>query len=428
MPIPKLNPFPRIYPDLVTLIRRADGGANIATGIRCVEDIRSWLLSGSLHENTLLDLVEGLIWRMVAADIPVERISLHVGTLHPQLLGYYWLWNKKDGLVDELKVDIAGYDIERYKRSPLKLVIEQGQTYRAKTSDLKESKRFPLLNDLNEQGITEYCILPIGASSSQHNAISLSTSENQGFSDSDIEGVRSIMDIFGLHVDRHIAQKISENILNTYLGSIAGRKVIEGSIQRGSGEPIEDIIWVSDLRGFSTLSDNLPEPAVLAVLNEYFSVLIESIVEHDGEVLKFMGDGLLAIFPVDDHTSAIAANASITAAKQAVNDLHRLNENPPESINGIKGWHPLNTGIALHSGEVFFGNLGSPDRLDFTVIGSAVNETSRIEALTKSLGCSILVSEPVAHLLDYEIENRGSHQLRGITDSVTLFSVETVKK
>jgi adenylate cyclase len=232
-----------------------------------------------------------------------------------------------------------------------------------------------------------------------------------------------VLDLFALHVERHIAQRIAENAVNAYLGDVAGRKVLSGSIQRGNGEAIRAVIWVSDLRGFTTLSDHLSGADMIVLLNAYFETLAGAVLAHGGEVLKFMGDGLLAVFPIGVENGAqAAARAALAAAQLAMRDLDALNDGALPQLAGIDGWHPLRTGIALHEGEVFFGNIGAPERLDFTVIGPAVNEASRVEALQKKLGRSILITEAVARHLDHALDHLGEHELRGVSLPVAVYS------
>jgi len=420
-----MDPSPRTYPSLVTLMRRASGGPSVAPARTTCAEIREWLLSDAIAEDDLLPLLEALVWRMAAAGLPVDRITVHVGTLHPQLLGFYWYWDRSDGMVDELKVDQAGFGLKRYRRSPLAVVIRKGETFRARTDDPKMTTRFPLLAELAEQGFTDYTAFPMGAGkSAYHNSATLATRSDTGFDDTALRECREIFRVFALHVERQIARRIAVNVLDTYLGTAAGSRVLSGAIQRGVGEPIRAIIWMSDLRGYSNLSDRLPGPDVLAVLNEYFERLAGAVIGNGGQILKFIGDGLLAVFPVSDGGDEGAAAASaVAAAEQALLDVDTLNRQAPDTLDRIDGWRPLRSGIALHMGEVFFGNMGAPERLDFTVIGRAVNEVSRVEALTKELGRPVLVSEPVARLLERELENMGSHQLRGFSGRVALYAV-----
>ena len=271
--------------------------------------------------------------------------------------------------------------------------------------------------------IYDYCILPIGSGADYHNAITLGTKQEDGFSESELKMLKSLLSLFGLHVERHISQRIAENVLTTYLGNVAGKKVISGTIQRGAGESIRALVWMSDLRGFSNLSDSLSEQDTLTVLNEYFERMTDAVISHGGEVLKFMGDGMLAVFPVTMETDASqAAEASLLAASQAQEELQLLNLKPPESLQKINGWQPLQSGIGLHLGEVFFGNIGALERLDFTVIGRTVNEVSRIEGLTKNLNRSIILTQSVADVLNFPLEDMGRFELKGISGKSRVYA------
>ena len=322
-------------------------------------------------------------WRLVAAGSGLERASLHVGTLHPQLFGFAWNWSRADGLCDEVKVAPAALQADAYKRNPLFRVIEHGERFRGDTRDAATRARYPLLAELATSGITEYLAEVLTTGSAYHNAVTLATKDPAGFSPEQRTAIETALKLLGLHVERHIVLRIAHNVLNTYLGSAAGDAVLAGSIKRGSGRPIRSIIWSSDLRGFTELSERLAGNEVTVLLDAYFECLVTAIADHGGEILKFIGDGLLAVFSFSDETAARQAAASaLAAAQDALVALDRLNAAPPPHLAAIDGWRPLKTGIALHSGEVFFGNIGSPDRLDFTVIGKAVNEASRVESLT----------------------------------------------
>lgn len=378
----------------------------------------------AVDELDLLYLFESFAWHLVAAGLPLDRLSLHAGTLHPQLFGFSWTWEKDDGFCDEVRVPEAALQSDSYQKSPLFQVIEYGETFRGRTADTVLAERYPLLHELANKGITDYAVLPIGGGTTYHNAATISTKEPGGFTAEAYSSLQRILGMFALHVERHIALRIAGNVLDTYLGRLAGRQVLDGSIKRGSGDAIRAIIWVSDLRGFTDLTDQLSGEEVTQVLNSYFECLAGTVMDHGGEVLKFIGDGLLAVFPLAAtyEKTRNAAHAALAAAEQAVGGIAAINREPPEALQAISGWHPLRTGIALHEGDVFFGNVGAPERLDFTVIGRAVNEASRVEALCKSLGRSILVTEPVARRLDHQLDDLGEHTLRGVAKSVSIFS------
>ncbi len=307
--------------------------------------------------------------------------------------------------------------------NPLHQAIDLGQEVRAKPQIPGDAARFPLLGELAARGITDYLMQPLSTGGAYHNAISLATSESGGFDDEVLAKTQRVLLLFALHVQRHITLHIAGNVAKTYLGQIAGSNVLNGRIERGSGEAMEAVIWFSDLRGFTALSERLSGEDVTKVLNAYFGALAGAVIAEEGEVLKFIGDGLLAVFPYGDQESAKeAASAAYRATIQALAAVDEINLSPPAGLDGVTGWGPLRSGIAIHSGRVFFGNVGAPERLDFTVIGRAVNTAARVEALTKELGEPALITGPVAGLLPQELRSVGRHGLRGVSEQMELFA------
>ena len=423
MPVRELDPAPRSYAASVSLMRRADRGPSAAPARTTVAEIEAWLLSDAARADDLLVLFEALAWRLVAAGAPLDRASVHVGTLHPQVAGFSWNWERADGLCDEVKVAEATLATDAYRRNPIFRVIEYGEVFRGDTRDPDVVNRYPLMADLARRGIVEYIIMPLRAGLAYHNAVSIATKQAGGFSDADRANIDRVLKLFGLHVERHIMLRIAANVLDTYLGEAAGKQVLRGSIKRGAGEAIRAIIWASDLRGFTDLSDRLAGPDIVALINAYFERLAGAVMAESGEVLKFIGDGLLAVFPYARFNSEqVAAEAALTAAQRALRAVEDLNQVVPPDLARIEGWRPLRTGIALHEGEVFFGNVGAPERLDFTVIGTAVNTASRVETLTKTLGRPILITEPVARRLGSPLDDLGAHALRGLATPLAIFS------
>ncbi len=404
-------------------MRRSARGADAAPPSTDVEAITGWLLHDAINEDDMLLLFESLAWRFVAAGLPFARSSLHVGTLHPQLIGFGWYWNSRDGLCDEFKVHSVVRDSDSYRLSPLVPVIEKGERFRCNMSDEAKIKTFPLMAELAQDGITDYLALPLNAGSAYHNAVTIATRRKGGFSTADITAIESVMRLFALHVERHIQQRIASNLMDTYLGHLAGEKVLHGAIKRGSGEPVDAVIWYSDMRGFTHLSDYLGGADVMLVLNAYFEIQAGAVMAHGGEVLKFIGDGMLAVFPFTSHeASKTAAQNAVMAAGDVMRDLKELNDNPPDALARIERWRPLKCGIALHAGEAFFGNVGAPERLDFTVTGRAVNIAARLEALAKDLERAVLLTSEVASLLTCPLDNLGSHRLRGLSHEITVYS------
>ena len=414
---------PRSYPEHVTLTRRRESkGANAGTSAS-IDAIFDWLLDDAIRERDLLVLFDTFCWRLAATDLPLDRMSLHVGTLHPQIQGFGWGWRRSDGLTDEIQVDQSVMTTDIFRSSPLQPVIEEGGVFVADTNDPELCRRFPLLGELAAEGIRHYIAAPLSANGNFHNAITVATRDPGGFTPAHIAAFKRVGRPLALLVDRFIGSRIARNVMDVYLGSVAGKKVLTGSIGRGDGQAMKAIIWASDMRGFTHYADNLSAPDVLALLNAYFECVAGAVTAHGGEVLKFIGDGLLAVFPLEEgNDDSIVAQSSLAAALHARGALAALNAAPPTELAAAFALGPIKSGIALHEGEVFFGNMGSPDRLDFTVIGRAVNATSRIEALTKTLGRDILITESVAARIKTNLDDLGAHALRGLDEPLRLFS------
>ncbi|WP_349357656.1 adenylate/guanylate cyclase domain-containing protein [Stappia sp.] len=427
-------PSGRTYPATVTLVRRSRRYADGPPPSGFDQTIEDWLLTTALDESELLHLFEDFVWRLIDDGHPLDRASLHVGTLHPQLYGFGCNWERADRLCDEIKVPQAALASDAYRRNPLFRVIEHGETVRVRAGDAQAAARYPLIADLEAAGFSDYVAMPLRAGGRYHNAMTIATRQPGGFSDTLYTRFARAARIFALHVERHIAEQLAANVVTTYLGREAGARVLDGSIHRGDGLPIDAVIWVSDLRGFTDLTDRMAPETVLRLLNAYFGAIVAAISDAGGEVLKFMGDGLLAAFayarfdsPQDAARAALAATRS---ALDAVAELHLgggEGNGEGEGDGEGKGddtLPPLRSGIALHEGRVFFGNIGGAERLDFTVIGRAVNTASRIERLTKTLNRPVLISEAVAALVDEPMETMGAHPLRGVGAPVALYAPE----
>ena len=420
-----LDPAPRQYPNFVHLLARSARGQAAAGGTHSYKDLEDWLLGDAINEESMLALAESLAWRMVAAGLPVDRATIHAGTLHPQLSGFAWGWQKSDGFCDEIVVRVMNTQTEAYLKSPLREPIEQGTPVFIDARDPVMQERYPIIAELAAIGICHYAALPmpkrIGAN--RYDVATISTSNPDGFTLEQQGQLDRILKYLSLHVHRHVARRIAENVLNVYLGHNAGRQVLEGSIARGAGQPISAVIWFADMRGFSELSERLPAAHVNLLLNGFLDQLVSAVTAHGGDVLKFMGDGVLAVFPfTDEQGERDAASDAMAAADKALRNLDAFNANPPADVAAIPGRQPLRCGIAMHSGEVFFGNVGGQDRLDFTVVGSAVNEAARLEQLTKRVMRPILVSEQVARLVNARMDDCGEHELKGFARPVRVFA------
>lgn len=414
---------PSIYPPTVTLVRRLTRPEASEPAPTTAAEIEAWLLADATTEDDTLALVDAFAWRLAATDLGVDRLSLHAGTLHPQAVGFAWNWMRASGTCDEVRASLEAPTHESFRLNPLVVAIELGETFRGATDDPSLKDRYPIMHQLAEQGLTDYVVFPIGRERTGRNsAATVATSRPGGFTPEMLARIQHLFRILALHLRAHVARRISQNIVRTYLGQEAGNRVLDGTISRGAGVSGQATIWMSDLRGFTSLSERLAPETMLALLDAYFDVMAGAVLDEGGEVLKFIGDGLLAGFARPGANEREGAAAALRAAERALAGLAALNAVPPPSLAAASGWHPLETGIGLHFGHVFFGNVGAPERLDFTVIGGAVNLASRIEGLCRPLGRPVLLTEAVADLIDEPLDDLGLHQVKGVGEPIRIFA------
>ena len=421
-----LDPAPRSYVKNIYLLDRSSRGPACAPEKQSLSDLHDWLLHDATQIDNVMLMFEEFMWRCQAAGLGIDRCTLHVGTLHPRVIGFSWVWNSQDQLCDEIAADANALNQSSFTLSPLYKVMKEGETIKVdlETEDGRNSA--PLMGELAEQDYTAYAALPLSASGEMRNAMTFATKTPGGWPEVDKTQIRSLIDLLALHVERHIVQRIARNVADTYLGPIAGQRVLDGEIRRGDGEAIKAVVLMSDMRGFTQLADRLSGPEVTSILNAYFDRVSAAVLSNGGDILKFMGDGILAVFDQQALGETAAANAAVKASKAALAAIVELNDAPIEGLPDPSFWQPLKIGIGLHRGEVFFGNVGGEERLDFTVIGRAVNETSRVESLCKPLGRELLLTEPVRDALSGEMQTglnaMGEHALRGVGKPVAIFS------
>jgi len=414
------DPSPRSYPLSVSFVRRAGPIVVVSDSVDTFAEIETWLLEEASAERQMIDLLVKLIRRMKAAGSSIDRLTLHIGTLHPQLVGFAWVWSADDGFCDEVRVADAAIDSDAYKLNPLQRIVETGETIRRAPNEPSAQAEFPIMTELAATGMTDYVAIPLSGLDTR-NAITIATKVAGGFAEAEIDCLIRLFKLFALHVQRHSELKISENALGAYLGFGAAAKVLQGAIKRGAGDSIRAVIWVSDLRNFTKMSDAMVPADMLVLLNAYFEAMASAVAAHGGEILKFIGDGMLAVFPVTVGV-AEASRSAVSAAREAITRLEASNRKI-QVTSSVEGRPVLRAGIVLHEGEVFFGNIGAPDRLDFTVIGAAVNEACRVEALTKTIGRELLMTEAVARHLAHDVVHLGEHQLRGVSARVSVYGL-----
>ena len=350
-----------------------------------------WLAGPAQHIPSLVSEFDEYAWRMLAAGFPLLRATLQLRTLHPQYLGATFVWWRTTGQTVQTFITHEVQDLFGDEDNPVRRVLVAGETVRRRVDVADDELDFPILHDLKAEGATDYFALPVKNSFGTNYMVVYVTDRPGGFTTQEISDLSRVSQRLSLLADLRHQRRIATNILTAYLGPKTGPKVLAGHIRRGAGEEITAVLWSSDLRGFTERSDRLDGPRVIEMLNALFDAQAAAIARHGGEILKFIGDGLLAIFPIENASmAAAAACAALASAMEAVEAAHGLANDP--SIVG----EPLEIVVALHVGKAIYGNVGSAERLDFTVIGPAVNLVSRIEAVAKTLNVPIIVSDDFA--------------------------------
>ena len=298
-------------------------------------------------------------------------------------------------------------------------LVFAGETVRRRL-DASAATEFPILAELRDAGMTEYLATPVVFSDGRISAATWATDREGGFSDEDVARIQALLPALALLLEVQAVRIISANLLGVYLGQQTGQRVLAGDITRGSGETIRAVLLFADLRGFTALSDRLPADKVIEILNAYFERVVAAIHAHDGEVLKFIGDGLLAIFPIADAAFAFnAARRALDASLQAFADLEAFSADPSRGDAS-----PVRMAIALHSGDVVYGNIGGQDRLDFTTIGPAVNLVARLQQLSKRVDRPLLLSEDFAKICERPLISLGFHPVRGLSEAHEVFTLK----
>lgn len=380
--------------------------------------IIEWLMTETRDERFIDNIFVEMCGKLNQAGIPVSRGTLHFRILHPQWLGARILWQR--GLT-EADIQTFGFGVEdsdRYRNSPVNDIHSGAKVVRQRLEPAASAGAppYPLYDELRAEGHTDYIAWPLEHTLGKHHIITFGSDRPGGFTDDDIAVLAGLLPAFALVSEIRLKNRLARTLLETYVGPHASEQILAGATTRGSGVTVRAAILICDLRDFTGISDLWPRDDVIELLNGYFDAMADPIEKHGGEILKFMGDGLLAIFPLDKISACGDLLAAIREAQAA---MAALNEE-----NVKKGHQPLGYGIGVHVGDVMYGNIGSRSRLDFTVIGPTVNVASRLESLTKELKRPVLLSQAFAEMAKCQtnLENLGSYTLRGLSEPIGVFA------
>ena len=384
-----------------------------------------WLVSSAWKTQSSAALVESLVRCLIEAGMPVSRLRILIRTLHPQLFAMAYSWDEDRGEVAVWRAPHSMVLSEQYQESPFAAIINGEGGVRRRLDGPDPKLDYPVLEDLRAEGATDYVAMPMRFSDGQINIVSMSSRAPGGFTVEDLGKLYEILPLLSRLLEVQALKMTASTLLGTYLGKNTGRRVLDGLVKRGDGETLHALIWFSDLRNSTPMSRTLSSDAYLATLNEFFDCMVGSIVENGGEVLKFIGDAVLAIFPIADPDSANpeACGQALAAVRDARGRIQELNRQRSD-----RKLPAVEFGVGLHRGDVIYGNVGSTDRLDFTVIGVPANETARIQDLCKVLDTPVLISARLGERFSGELVSLGRHALRGVGTKLELWTLPELTK
>ncbi len=381
-----------------------------------------WLMQSRHAPNATETFFTELNERLLEAGIALFRTSCGLLAMHPQVFAYALRWERGQGTsLQERSYDLR--DSATYRDSPVYLLHHGIDALRRRLDQENTPLDFPILKELKADGATDYVAMALHFSTGQINYISWATDRPGGFSTRELCFLSALIPLIALRLEIMSAYRLADNLLTTYLGSAAARRVLNGTIRRGEGERLKTALFYCDLRGFTKIADTTDADDLITLLDAYFDCIVDPVTDEGGEVLKFIGDAVLAIFPYHEDESAACCKA-MSAALQALHNLTLLNER-----RRAEGNEPIRAGVGLHVGEIIFGNIGGARRLDFTAIGRAVNEVVRVEELCAELGHPLLTTERFACAnCGHKLRPIGVHNLRGILRGAELFALAEENK
>ncbi len=387
--------------------------------------LAGWLLAEAWKAASTKRLVGKFCAFLKASGYPVARMTVIIPTLHPQVFATVLVWRED---APEVKVIFEPHDIlqqPRFADSPFAPIIRGAGGVRRRLEDDDVRLDFPVVRDLKKEGATDYAAMPFRFSDGQINVLSMTSFAEGGFSTAHLGQIYEVLPVLGRLFEVHAQRRTAIGLLETYLGRHTGRQVLEGHVRHGEGENIHAVIWFCDFRDSTSLSESMARETYLEHLNRFFNCMAGAVIDSGGEVLRFIGDAVLAIFPIAESAGRARASATgtleacrraIKAASAAAERIRMVNESHPDLP-------PLRYGIGLHLGTVTYGNIGIPQRLEFTVIGSAANEAARVESMTKELQKTVLVSAAFADKYPGKLLSVGRYRLKGLEGERELFTL-----
>lgn len=394
-------------------------GANTEISTILMDKVADWLTSSSLAGDDLESMVRGFCERLAAAGMPVARVHLSFSMLHPLYDALGFTWERGAGMRVEGFRQKPGEKSDRFLLSPYFHLLNNKLDHLRRRIDHSGPSEFPIFDDLKAMGVTDYIAFRhmFTAGKEQGMMGSWSTDCPTGFSEGMIAALLRVQNHLAVAAKMAVLNRLADNMLTTYLGNDAGKRVLNGNIRRGQGDTIRAALVMADMRGSTMLAEQEGREAYIDTLNQFFDAIAAPFNRRGGQILSFLGDGFIAVYPCDRHRepSEIACRTALAAAVKATSRMALLNEDRRR-----RGLSEIGYGIGLHVGNVMFGNVGLNDRLTFSAFGSAVNEVQRLQTLTKKYPHSLIASEEFATYSGGGWITLGKEKLRGVKEKLTI--------
>jgi adenylate cyclase len=384
-----------------------------------LQKITDWLIDGARSTPSPPVMMAETCERLVAAGLPLWRVGVFVRTLHPDIFGRSFVWRLGTDVV-MTAADFDVLDSDEYRSSPLSVLYNTESEVRRSLSGSAASDNSPFLADMRAEGVTDYIAIPLRFTDGSIHSASWTTKRPGGFTEDHLAGLRKLVPPLARVIEIINLRRTASILLDTYVGNRAGERILGGQIRRGHTDTMHAAIWLSDLRGFTALSDRLPAETVVEILNRYFDCQVSSIRAHGGEVLKYMGDGLLAVFPIDEYVGDAQQVCSrvLEAARESRASVDAMHYANGEAVERFR------FGVALHVGRILYGNIGGGNRLDFTCIGPAVNLAARLEKIAGRLHRTIVGSEGFAGICAGGWADLGEFPIAGFSKAERVYGLQ----
>lgn len=362
------------------------------------------------------------------SGFPMKRVSMGMRTLHPHYGALTYLWRPGMDRAEANPQDRTTLDGDAYKRSPINYMLSSGRDAYRHRLDTGETLPFPVLEEIRNEGMTDYaaCLVRYNPATQGDGMLegvffSCATDEPSGFHTEQLQQLFNVLPHLAVAIKSRLTYEVAKTLAETYLGKDAGQRVLTGEIERGSAQSINAVVWFCDLRGFTQLSDRLDRDELIELLNQHLEILARPVEDRGEQILKFLGDGFLATFDLTDKDPAAVCSDALDAAVELRASFAAFSRTRAQAAKPTLGF-----GLALHVGEVSYGNIGTDNRLDFTIVGPAVNEASRIQDFCRPLKRDLLISKAFYEMVDqsrFHLASIGTYELRGVSSSQELFTL-----